>query len=52
MQMQPEYAYETLHRFYEYTDIVDGVTGLKNKNKYASKYSHRVPDVQKSPSYF
>ena len=48
LQMQPEYAYETLRRFYEYTDIVDGVTGLKNKNKYASKYSHRVPDVHNS----
>jgi hypothetical protein len=27
---------------------VDGVKGLKNKNKYASKYSHRVPDVHNS----
>ena len=48
LQTQPEYAYETLRRFYDYTDIVDGVKGLKNKNKYASKYSHRVPDVHNS----
>jgi hypothetical protein len=48
LQTQPEYAYETLRRFYAYTDIVDGVKGLKNKNKYASKYSHRVPDVHNS----
>lgn len=48
LQSQPEYAYETLRRFYAYTDLVDGVRGLKNKNKYASKYSHRVPDVHNS----
>ena len=48
LQTQPEYAYDTLRRFYAYTDIVDSVTGLKNKNKYASKYSHRVPDVHNS----
>jgi hypothetical protein len=48
LQTQPEYAYDTLRRFYAYTDIVDGVKGLKNKNKYASKYSHRVPDVHSS----
>ena len=48
LQSQPEYAYDTLRRFYAYTDIVDGVKGLKNKNKYASKYSHRVPDVHNS----
>ena len=48
LQTQPEHAYETLRRFYDYTDIVDGVKGLKNKNKYASKYSHRVPDVHNS----
>ena len=48
LQSQPEYAYDTLRRFYAYTDIVDGATGLKNKNKYASKYSHRVPDVHNS----
>jgi hypothetical protein len=48
LQTQPEYAYDTLRRFYAYTDIVDGVKGLENKNKYASKYSHRVPDVHSS----
>lgn len=48
LQSQPEYAYETLRRFYAYTDLVDGVKGLKNKNKCASKYSHRVPDVHNS----
>ena len=48
LQTQPEYAYETLRHFYDYTDVVDGVKGLKNKNKYASKYSHRVPDVHNS----
>jgi hypothetical protein len=48
LQTQPEHAYETLRRFYDYTDIVDNVKGLKNKNKYASKYSHRVPDVHNS----
>ena len=45
MQIQPEYAYETLRGFYAYTDGIDNVKGLKNKNKYASKNSHRVPDV-------
>ena len=35
LQTQPEHAYETLRRFYDYTDIVDNVKGLKNKNKYA-----------------
>ena len=45
LQIQPEYAYETLRKFYEYTDGIDNVKGLKNKNKYASKNSHRVPDV-------
>ena len=48
LQTQPEYAYETLRRFYEYTDIVDEAEGLKNKNKQASKFSHRVPDVHSS----
>ena len=48
LQSQPEYGYETLRRFYAYTDGVDQVVGLKNKNKYASKYSHRVPDVHNS----
>ena len=48
MQSQPEYGYETLRRFYDYTDAVDQVVGLKNKNKYASKHSHRVPDVHNS----
>ena len=48
LQSQPEYAYETLRRFYTYADGVDQVKGLKNKNKYASKNSHRVPDVHKS----
>ena len=28
---EEEYAYETLRRFYDYTDVVDGVKGLKNK---------------------
>lgn len=45
LQIQPEYAYETLREFYAYTDGIDNVKGLKNKNKYASKNSHRVPDV-------
>ena len=48
LQSQPEYAYDTLRRFYAYTDIVDGAKGLKNKNKNATKYSHRVPDVHNS----
>ena len=48
LQSQPEYGYETLRRFYAYTDGVDQVKGLKNKNKYASKYSHRVPEVHNS----
>lgn len=48
LQTQPEYSYETLRKFYAYTDVVDEVKGLKNKNKYASKYSHRVPDVHNS----
>ena len=48
MQSQPEHAYETLRRFYDYADGVDSVKGLKNKNKYASKNSHRVPDVHNS----
>lgn len=45
LQIQPEYAYETLRGFYAYTDGIDNVKGLKNKNKYASQNSHRVPDV-------
>ena len=48
LQTQPEYAYDTLRRFYAYADIVDSVKGLKNKNKYAAKYSQRVPDVHSS----
>lgn len=48
LQSQPEYAYETQRRFYAYADGVDQVKGLKNKNKYASKNSHRVPDVHNS----
>ena len=48
LQSQPEHAYETLRRFYDYADGVDSVKGLKNKNKYASKNSHRVPDVRNS----
>ena len=48
LQSQPEYGYETLRRFFAYVDAVDGVVGLKNKNKYASKNSHRVPDVRNS----
>ena len=48
LQSQPEYGYETLRRFYAYTEGVDQVKGLKNKNKYASKYSHRVPEVHNS----
>ena len=48
MQIQPEYAWDTLRKFYEYTDGIDKVKGLKEKNKYASKNSHRVPDVHNS----
>lgn len=48
LQSQPEYGYETLRRFYEYVDKVDQVKGLKNKNKFASKNSHRVPEVNNS----
>ena len=48
LQTQPECAYDTLRRFYEYTDVVDSAHGLKNKNKCASKFSHRVPDVHSS----
>lgn len=48
LQIQPEYGYETLRKFYEFTDKVDKVKGLKNKNKCASKNSHRVPDVHNS----
>ena len=48
LQSQPEYGYETLRRFYSYTDAVDQIKGLKNKSKYASKFSHRVPDVHNS----
>jgi hypothetical protein len=48
LQSQPEYGYETLRRFYAYVDAVDQVKGLKNKNKFASKNSHRVPEVNNS----
>ncbi len=48
LQTQSEYAYDTLRRFYEYTDIVDGVKGLKEKNACAAKNSHRRPDVHNS----
>lgn len=48
LQMQPEYGYETLRRFYTYADALDNVKGLKNKNKFASKNSHRVPEVNNS----
>ena len=48
LQIQPEYAYDTLRRFYEYTDTVDKVKGLKEKNKCASQNSHRTPDVHNS----
>lgn len=48
LQTQPEYAYDTLRRFYAYTDGVDGVKGLKEKKKYASQNSHRKPDVHNS----
>lgn len=48
LQSQPEYGYETLRRFYAYADAVDQVKGLKNKNKFASKNSHRVPEVNNS----
>ena len=48
LQCQPEYAYETQRRFYTYAEGVDSVKGLENKNKYASKNSHRVPDVHNS----
>ncbi len=48
LQIQPEYAYHTLRKFYEYTDGIDGVKGLNEKNQYARKNSHRVPDVHNS----
>ncbi len=48
LQTQPEYAYETLRRFYKYTDIVDNVKGLKEKNKCAAENTHRKPDVHNS----
>lgn len=48
LQCQPEYGYETLRRFYAYADAIDQVKGLKNKNKFASKNSHRVPEVHNS----
>ena len=48
LQSQPEYGFETLRRFYAFTESVDNVKGLKNKNKFASKNSHRVPDVHNS----
>jgi hypothetical protein len=48
LQMQPEYAYDTLRKFYAYAEGIDNVKGLKEKNKYASKNSHRVPDVHSS----
>ena len=48
LQTQPEYGYETLRRFYAYTDAVDQAQGLKNKNKTAAKCSHRVADVHNS----
>ena len=48
LQSQPEYGYETLRRFYAYADAVDQVKGLKNKNKFSSKNSHRVPEVNNS----
>ena len=37
-----------MRRFFHYADAVDQVKGLKNKNKYASKFSHRVPEVRNS----
>ena len=48
LQSQPEYGYETLRRFYTYADSVDRVKGVKKKNRFASKNSHRVPDVLNS----
>ncbi len=48
LQIQPEYAYDTLKKFYVYADGIDNVKGLKEKNKYAKKNSHRVPDVHNS----
>mgnify|MGYP003307667238 CR=1 FL=1 len=48
IQTQPEYGYENIRKFYEYTDKVDGVSGLKEKNKCAKENSHRVPDVHNS----
>lgn len=48
LQLQPEYAYDTLRKFYVYADGIDGVKGLKEKCKYATKNSHRVPDVHNS----
>lgn len=37
LQIQPEYAYDTLKKFYVYADGIDNVKGLKEKNKYAKK---------------
>ena len=48
LQIQPEYAYDTLRKFYVYADGIDSVKGLKEKNKFAKKNSHRVPDVHNS----
>ena len=48
MQIRPEYAYDTIRRFYAYADKVDQAKGLKNKNKCAAQNSHRVPDVHNS----
>ena len=48
LQSQPEYGYETLRRFYAYVDAIDQIKGLKEKKKYASKFSHRVPEVKNS----
>jgi hypothetical protein len=48
LQIQPEFAYETVRKFYKYTDGIDNVKGLKEKNKYAKTNSHRVPDVHNS----
>lgn len=48
IQSQPEYGYETLSKFYSYAEKVDSVVGLKEKNKCATKNSHRVPEVHNS----
>lgn len=42
LQTEPEYAYDTLRRFYEFTSGVDNVQGMKEKRKYAKENSQQV----------